>query len=368
MNINIAKADIVQGVNIVQKAVSTKSPLLMLQSILLKAENGKLLFAGTDLEIGIKYSIAADIIEEGSILVPARLFSEIVRRVPDEIIKIETSGQSATIKYTNSSFTINGYDPEEYPEIGGFNTATSLNIPGLAFKNIVRQTAFACKTDDEKGSVFSGILAEVNDDILTMVGTDTHRLALSSGNIPATEEHTSWIVPSKAMQEVSRLLQNEDILTIEGASNASRLIFKFNDIEIITRLIEGKYPNHKQVIPTSCNTKIYFDRLALLESVERVALLSRDTYLKTSIVRFNIEAEQIVINQTSEMGKIVENIPIELEGKELALSFNVRYVIDALKNIETEKALMETSGPFNPCVFRPENDDKYLCLVLPLRY
>jgi DNA polymerase-3 subunit beta len=186
------------------------------------------------------------------------------------------------------------------------------------------------------------------------------------------------------MQEISRLIKHDDKVTIEAQEGSSRLTFKFNDIEVITRLINGQYPDHRQVIPPAGTTKIIFDRNVLLEAVERASLLTHDSYLKTNVVRLTLEDQNIIINQASEMGKIFEKVPVEVEGDEMkiTLSFNIRYIIDVLKNIETEKVSVQTSGSFSACVFRPIEsttesssdeeyafeDENYINLVLPLRH
>lgn len=387
MKIHLAKSAFLQGIQIVQRAIPLKSPMLNLQSVLITARDNRLTFAATDLELGILYEQSAHIAEEGAILIPARLFFELIRRLPDDIIECESIGKSVVLRYGDADFTLNGYDPEEYPEVSGFTGSTKITLPGLILKQLIHQVSFACNNDDEKGGVFTGILMEKTGENLTLVATDTHRLAVNTASFSKekndedkeddaenrtkeTIEKKSWIIPSKSMLELGRLLKNDDQVTIESQRESVRLNFRFNDIEVITRLIDGQYPNYKQVIPSACSTKVLFDRITLLEAVERASLLSRDSYLKTSIVRLNIEDEQIIINKESEMGKIYEKIPVELEGATMAISFNVRYIIDALKNIETEKVVMETSGPFSPCLFRPvdSEDENYINLVLPLRH
>jgi DNA polymerase-3 subunit beta len=385
MKIYLSKTAILQGVQTVQRAVPLKSPMLNLQSILLTAQDNQITFAATDMEIGIRCFQKAEIEEEGTILLPAKLLFEIIRRLPDDIIECESNGRNFTLRYGDADFTLNGYDPEEYPEIGGFAATTTMTLPGQILKKIIQQVQFACKIDEESGDVFSGILMETQDETLTLAATDTHRLAVNTGTFSTTERgqmggkvvdlisktKQSWIIPNKSMLELSRLLKNDDEVTIEGHRESARLNFKFNDIELITRLINGQYPNYKQVIPTAAGAKILFDRLTLLEAVERAGLLSRDAYLRTSVVRFQIEEGQIVINQAAEMGKIFERIPVEFTGTGMTISFNLRYIIDALKNIETEKVSLELSSPYAPCVFRPvesEDDETYINLILPLRH
>ena len=364
MKIVCKKEDLLTGVNTVQRAASSKNTIPILQGIKLRTENGNLWFEATDLEIGIRCQVPVNIQEEGQVVLPARLFSEITRKLPDTEIRIESIGNNINIYYDDSSFAVNGYDPEEYPEIAEIPSTDIIQIPALLFKGMIKQTIFACAVEETR-PVFTGLLLHIEKQNIFLVSTDTHRLAFSKSLITGNEKEFKGIIPSKTMQEIHRLLGDEEILSIKF--NNSRVIFNFDSVQILTRLIEGQFPNYKQVIPQSCNTKLLINTRKLMDTVERASLLSRDNYLKTNTVRFNIEKSLININQYSEMGKISEQLEIKQEGEDVAISFNAKYILDLLKVVETENILLETSGSFSPCVFRPENDDNYLCLVLPLR-
>lgn len=364
MEILCKKEELLIGVNTVQRAVSSKNTLPILQGIKLRTEGGNLWFEATDLEIGIRCQVPVNIQEEGQVVLPAKLFSEIARKLPDTEIKIESKDNNINIYYDNSNFAVNGYDPEEYPEIAEIPSTDVIEIPGSLFKSMIKQTIFACAMEETR-PVFTGILLHIEKENISLVSTDTHRLAYSKALIPENDKEFKGILPSKTMQEIYRLLNDDEVLTIKF--NNSRVIFKFNSIQILTRLIEGQFPSYKQVIPQSCNTKLLINTRKLIDTVERASLLSKDNYLKTNTVRFKIENSLININQYSEMGKISEQIEIDQEGEDVAISFNAKYVLDILKVVETENIVMETSGSFSPCIFRPENDDNYLCLVLPLR-
>ncbi|MGI6450803.1 MAG: DNA polymerase III subunit beta [Desulfitobacteriia bacterium] len=364
MIIFCTKEDLLTGVNTVQRAVSTKSTLPILQGIKIRTVQEGIWFEATDLEIGIRCLVPVNVQEEGEVVLPARLFSEIVRRLPDSEIRIESTDHNINIYYGESHFALNGYDPEEYPEIADIPSPEIINLPVEVFKNMIKQTVFACAVEETR-PVFTGLLLQIEKERISLVGTDTHRLAYSKALLSGNEKDFSGIIPAKTMQEIYRLVGDEEILAIKVSK--ARVIFNFGSIEILTRLIEGQFPNYKQVIPQSCNTKLFINTRKLLDTVERASLLSRDNYLKTNTVRFNIENSMISINQYSELGKISEQIEIEQNGEDVAISFNAKYIIDLLKVIETENVLLETSGSYSPCVFRPENNDDYLCLVLPLR-
>lgn len=365
MKISCSKDELLAGVNAVQRAVSAKNTLPILQGIYLKAENSILQFEATDLEIGIRYQIAVNILEEGIVVLPARLFSEIVRKLPDTEITLESNEKIVKLNYLESDLTLNGYDPEEFPEISDIADSEEINIPSSTFRSMIRQTIFACATEETR-PVFTGILMQIEGESIQLVSTDTHRLAFSKSIIPRNQNGFMGIIPSKTMQEIYRLLGDEQVLTIKY--NKTRVIFSFASIEIMTRLIEGQFPSYKQVIPKTCNTKLFLNTKKFMDSVERASLLARDNYLKTNTVRFSIEESKLTINQHSEIGKINEQMDIQQDGEGLSISFNAKYILDVLKVIETENILMEASGSFSPCIVRPENDEEnYLCLILPLR-
>ncbi|NLO97220.1 MAG: DNA polymerase III subunit beta [Peptococcaceae bacterium] len=364
MKIICSRENLLLGVNTVQRAVATKNTMPILQGIKLKTENSSLWFEATDLEIGVRCKIPMEVKEEGEVVLPAKLFSEFVRKLPDSDIIMESIDNNVAIYYNNSNFVINGYNPEEYPEIAYINSAETIEIPAAVFKKMIRQTIFACAVEETR-PVFTGILVEVENENMSLVSTDSHRLAYSKVILPNNEKNFKGIIPSKTMQELLRLLDDDEILTVQY--NNSKIIFKFNSCQILTRLIDGQFPNYQQVIPQSCNTKLLVNCKNLLDTVERASLLSRDNYLKINNVRFNIEDSILNVNQYSEMGKISEKIEIEKEGENVAISFNAKYIIDVLRTIDTENIVLEASGSYSPCVFRPENEQNYLYLLLPLR-
>lgn len=364
MKILCKKEDLITGVNTVQRAVSSKNTLPILQGIRLRTEDQNLVFEATDLEIGIRCRVPISVQEEGQVVLPAKLFSEIARKLPDTDIKIESNDKNINIFYYSSDFAINGYDPEEYPEISDISSSSTIELPASLFKSMIKQTIFACSMEETR-PVFTGILLQIDKENICIVGTDTHRLAFSKEILAGNNKEFSGIIPSKTMQEIYRLLDDDDTLTISFSS--SRVIFKFSQVQIVTRLIEGQFPNYKQVIPSSCNTKLLVNTKKLLDTVERASLLSKDNYLKTNTVRFNIENSQLSINHFSEMGKIFEQLDIEQNGEDVAIAFNAKYIIDLLKVVDTENVMIDVSGSFGPCIFRPHNNEKYLCLVLPLR-
>ena len=365
MKILCSKDALLTGVNTVLRAVSSKSTHPVLLGILLKAEHQSLIFSATDLEIGIRCEVEAEVLIEGSTVVPARLFSEIVRKLPDTIISLELMDDVIIIKYFQSDITLKGFDPQEFPSLPDLEDTQSFSLPTTLFKNMIRQTVFACATEENR-PVFTGVHLNIERQTIRLVATDTHRLAYRVAEIPNQEElQFTGLIPAKTMSEIYRLLKDEDeVLNINF--NNSQISFQFGSIVLISRLIDGQFPNYNQVIPQHCETKIFMSVNSFLEAVERASLIARDNN-SANIIRFNISKQILKIDQITEIGKINEQIDIEMEGKDIAISFNAKFLIDALKIIDSENILMEFSGSFSPGVIKPLNNSDYLYLILPVR-
>jgi DNA polymerase III subunit beta len=365
MKIFCSKEALLSGVNTVQRAVSGKNTLPVLQGIFIKAEQQSLQFAATDLEMGIRCEVPAHVIEEGTMVVPAKLFTEVVRKLPDTTIILEERDKAITICYYQSEIILNGYDPEEFPLLPDLLDPLSFTLTTALFNNMIRQTIFSCAIEENR-PVFTGTLLQIEGSSIRLVATDTHRLAYSIAEIPNPEKlNFSGIIPAKTLSEIYRLLRDEDeVLTINFSNN--QVVFQSGSIYLVSRLIEGQFPLYKQVIPQTCETKVNLPVRSFLEAVERASLLSRDKS-GANIIKINVKENELRIDQTSEFGQISEQIDIEMEGKNVMIAFNTKFLIDALKVIDSEQIIFELSGPFSPGVMRPLDNPNYLYLVLPVR-
>ncbi len=368
MKVFCSKDILLSGVNTVQRAVSAKATLPILQGIYLKAEGQSLTFSATDLEIGIRCQVPAQIDQEGGAVVPARLFSELVRKLPDTTLTIELLDNTLHIHYYQSSLTLKCFDQEEFPLLPDLLDSQSFSLPSNLFKNMVKQTVIACAVEESR-PVFTGILLQVEGNQIRLVATDTHRLAYRQAEFPNQEGlNFHGIIPAKTMSEISRLLKDEDEFLNISYNNA-QISFQFGNVHLLSRLIEGQFPPYNQVIPQNCETKVHLSMRSFLDAVERASLLSREGNTGITIVRLNIDkdTETLRIEQTSEVGKISEQIEINIEGNGLVIAFNSKFLLDALKIMDSEFIVLELSGSFGPCVIRPTNDPNYLYLALPVR-
>lgn len=366
MKVHCSKDALLTGVNTVQKAVSSKNTLPILQSISLKAEGQKLIFTATDLEIGIRCEVQAETESEGTVVLPAKLFTEIVRKLPDTTISLSTQDESIHLMYYNSEILLKGYDPDEFPLLPDLMDPTVFSLPTGVFKNMIRKTVFACGTEENR-PVFSGLLFEIDHQNLRLIATDTHRLAYRSEEVSNPEEiKFSGIIPSKTMSEIYRLLkEDEENLAIRFTD--TQVSFQFGSVQLISRLIEGQFPNYKQVIPQTCETKVYLSVRDFMEAVERASLLARESSVGASIIRLAIKEDTIHLDHTTELGRIAEQIFIKKEGQDLNISFNSKFILDVLRVLDAEEILFELSGPQSPAIIRNIQDRNYIYLLLPVR-
>lgn len=359
------KDALVVGVNTVFRAVSSKSTLPILQGILLKTEADRLILTATDLEISIQCQVPVQTIEEGSVVIPSRIFSEIVRKLPDTSIHIELKDQQLYITYYSSNIVLKTLEQEEFPLLPNLEAAQAFSIPVSLFQNMIKQTVFACSSE-EKRQVFTGLFMQIENQTLTMVGTDTHRMAYKTTELPEAENSTfSGIIPGKTLTEIYRLLRDDDE-TVDIQYTESQVSFQFGAIHFLSRLIAGQFPNYKQVIPNTCETKIHMPVAAFTEAVERASLISRDSALGANIICLKLVESTLFLEQNSDVGRISEQLEVDAEGKEITISINSKYLLDVLKVID-EQMVFELSGPNQAGIIRPLNDPNYVYLVLPIR-
>jgi len=366
MNFNIAKKDFYQGLNITHRACASSNTMPILKGILIEAKKEKgLHLMGTDLEIGIENWVPAEVEKEGKIVLPADQLRNIIRELPNEEIKFKADLEKyrANINCMNSQFTINGFNPEEYPQLPDVSIPTELEIPAGKLKKIIDEVEFSTSTDQTQ-PVLTGALMVIKDEEIEMVSTNKYRLAYSQiDNKNEVDEKLEIIIPGSTIKEVSNLLEEEG--TVDIKVNENYASFNFNDIIVVSRLIEGKFPNFEQVIPDEKNTTITVNREYLQSAVKRASLIAR---LDSNIVSLKSEDNRIVIeSEESDSGSAHEEVPIQLEGENHNISIDASYLMDVLKVIEDEKVKLELIGSLNPLVVKKEDSQDYIYLIMPIR-
>lgn len=365
MKVNATKENLLFGVSAVQKAVSVKSTLQVLSCIKIEAQGEQLIFSATDLEIGIQCNVPVEIIEEGITIVPAKYFSEIVRKLPDTIITLEMINENElTVKYENSQLNFKTLPKDDFPKLPEDDGEHKLSISGSILKHMIKQVIFASSTDETR-PLFTGVLCEVEGNSFRMISTDTHRLALKQGNINNSyEKLISFIIPSKILAELARLIQQEEETCYISISKNLATFFIAN-IRIVCRLLNGQFPNYRQVIPTQYNLKTKIKTKLLQEAVERISLFSVNNNSNT--IQIKIQNNNMTIFSQSELGKGYEQIDIESDGEPVDIAFNYRYLLDVFRILEDEHLTIEFTGSLSPGIIRSAETDNFLYLILPIR-
>lgn len=364
MKLRVLQANLNEALNIVQKAVSSKSNLPILKCILLEANENKLRLIGNDLSIAIDMSIDVNLIEAGRVAVSSRIFCDIIRKLPNELIELTVTGNTVTISTANSTFELSCFDAEEFPSIPHLDSQSMQVINKNLFLDMIRYTIFAT-SQDETRPILTGSLIEIEDNQMTMVSIDLYRVAIKNARI-SEKMSTKAVVPAKTLSEIMKILslanECEDI-RITYTDNYIK--FTFDNVTIISRLLEGEFIKYNQIIPKDFKTKIIISKDNLYQAIDRISLLAKEG--KNASVKFTITDDNLRISSNVEIGNAEENVPLKLDGADLEIGFNPKYWLDVLKVIDTEAIEVELTSNVSPCIVKPYNDPNYTYLVLPVR-
>lgn len=366
MKFKCAQQELNRALNTVSKAVSSRTTIPVLKGILLTAREDKLILTSSNLDMSIRKEIDAVVEEEGSTVAVAKLFGEIIRKLPSETVFIEDSGSDIlSIATSSSSFQVMTLPAEEFPETGKREEGDQeLVFDKELFRNMVRKTAFAASIEEAKG-VLTGILTEMSSDHICMVALDGFRLALA--NEPMKNEiERKFIVSARIMNEISRIIteddQQEDMKLYLGTKRA---IITTGKTEIFMRLMEGEFIDYHRIIPEDASTKLIINRELFLDSIERASLLAKEG--KNNLVKITIHEDIMIITSRSEEGNVREELTIDKEGNDIEIGFNSKYVMDVMKEIDDETVTMHLKTSVTPCVVRPAEGNSYEYLILPVR-
>ncbi|MPL58711.1 Beta sliding clamp [bioreactor metagenome] len=367
MKIFCSKELLNQAVQTVQKAVATKTQLPILTGIYLAANDNKLELHATDYEIGIKCIIDAQVEIPGTVVISGRYFQEMVRKLPGDTIEISSSTEDRTIKITANSaqFNLLSLPVEEFPVLKQLTSDSFMIVKDNVLKELIKKTVFAC-ANDEARPIFTGCLLESNEKDIKMVATNTHRLALKKDSSEQSLNNLKMIIPAKILHELARIMNSETPIDIKIYWLKNQVAFEFENIYIISRLIEGQFPDYNKVIPPSFATNVLINTKQLLDAVERVALMARDN--DYNVIKLAFKTDSITITSNNpDIGKACEVVDAALEGNEVDIAFNVKYISDILKNIDSENLKFSLNTPLSPASIRPIDDENYIYIVTPVR-
>ncbi len=364
MNLVCEGLDLSEAVLKVSKAISNKVANPILEGIKLVAEDGTLTLSATDTELAIEKKIKADIKIEGETVVPGRFFSEFLKKLANERIELILNEKNQLkIRYTDSETLVACFPSLEYPSFQKIDSNEYFALRKKDFKALINKSIFAVALDDSR-PILKGVLLEVEEKEIRAVALDGYRLALIKKPLAHTNINVSVIVPSKSLNEIGRILEdNDDIVNIYIQKNY--LMVDLGETKIITKLLDGEFLNYRQIISNNYETTITINKEQFEDSLERAALLSRIG--QNNLVKFDIKENNLLINSNSELGIIKENVNIVLKGKDLNIAFNARYFTEALRANANEFVKISFNNAANPCIITPHESEEFLYLILPVR-
>jgi len=363
VKISCLRTDLANAVSNVSRAVSTKAAIPALEGVLIKAYDNKLNISGYNLEIGITTDIEATIQAEGEIVVSAKLFLDIVRRLPEEIVMIETDDRMVTyITCGHVDYQIVGMSSVEYPDLPSFEQTDGINVNSKVLREMIRQTVYAVSENTAK-PIYTGSLFEIENGNFRIVAVDGYRMAIRNENVDS-ESKTSFVVPGKTQQEILKLL-TDDEENVEIIIGQRHITFKVRNYRVISRLIEGTFLDYNTTIPKEAKTEIVMNTRSIIDAIERMSLLNNDRV--QSPVRCIFADDEIKLSCASAVGKASDVLSVPIIGDSVEIGFNNRYMLDALKNTDTDEIKLILNGPTAPMIIKPVKGDAFLCFVLPMR-
>lgn len=362
MKIKISKQQIIEVLQKVQSIVSPRSTLPILSNILLRAEDKKLWLTATDLEVSVETSVEAEVEREGATTMPARRVFSIFKELAAQDIEIDVDEKHvASVTAGSSSFKLNGISDEEFPPMPKFQGETTYVIDQPVFREMLEKVSYAASTDETR-YVLNGALLSFKDEKLTVVATDGRRLALVEQEVEFPKQsEADLILPTKTIQELIRTLGHEGEMSIKATEN--QISFEFGDMQIVSKLIDGTYPNFRQVIPAQCEERVTIERETLLSAVRLVSLLTTD---QSNSVKMNFRKNKLEIATSSpDVGEAHENVPIKYTGKDVSVAFNPEFVMDPLKALDCDEIYFEMTDDLSPGVVKC--DVPFIYVIMPMR-
>ena len=365
MKIICSKSNLLKGVNIVAKAVPSKTTMAILECILIDCTTGNIKLTANDMELGIETNIEGEILEKGMIALDAKIFSEFVRKLPDNDVIIETDASlQTTITCEKAKFHICGKSGEDFSYLPYVERNESIELSQFTLKEIIRQTIFSI-ADNENNKLMTGELFEIDGEHLKVVSLDGHRISIRKVELKESYAPKKVIVPGKTLQEISKILSGdiESVVSIFFTSN--HIVFEFDETTVVSRLIEGEYFRVNQMLSSDYETKVKVNKKEFLSCIDRATLLVKEGDKKPIII--DIQDGEMELQINSQLGSMKENLDIQKEGKDIMIGFNPKFMIDALRVIDEEIVTLYMVNPKAPCFIKDEQES-YTYLILPVNF
>lgn len=358
------KEDLIQGLSIAAKASASRSPQQVLECVSISADAAGVHLMCTDLQMGIVTDVPATVAQDGRVLLNARLFNEIVRKLPEGEVTISVgSTNRATISAGGSKTTLQGMSAQDFPQLPAVKDDAPICIRQNLLRDMIRQTGFAIAQDDTR-PILMGILMEIENDEITLVALDGFRLARRKGRLNEPAGQLSAVISGRYFIEIGKILgDDEEQVTL--SLSKTHLKLRMKAATVVIRLLEGDYIKYRQLLPANYAISTRLSRGELADCIDRASLMAREG--KSNLLKFSISQDKLTITSNSEMGDVYEEMDVETIGKDIDIAFNVRYITEAVKSIEEEQFLIKLNSNISPCVLVPTEGEDFLYLVLPVR-
>lgn len=368
MKIVCYKDKILKAINSVVKGVASKTTMPILEGILIQTNDNEMKLTTYDLEIGIEYVMECDVKEQGSTVVNAIMFSEIIRKLPDTEIYLTLNDKNLLeIECEGSLYKLATMNPEEFPELPKIEIENSIEIDQNVLKNMIRKTIFATSTEESR-PIFTGCLFEIENNKLSLVAVDGFRLALRTIFLTKQTNDFNAVIPGKTLVEVNKIL-SDSFEPVKIGVSKNQALFEMDNCKIVTRILDGEFLNYKNVIPSNWETRIRVNKNNIQNSFERISLISASSMEKEKKypVKVQVDIGKVVISCTNQTGDAKEELFVSTEGKNLEAGFNPKYFLDALKAIEDEDVFIEFGSSISPCLVKSVENNDYVYMILPIR-
>lgn len=365
MNFKCNQQTLSKALNIVSKAVTTRTTIPILKGILLKVEDNQLTLSSSDLDMSIEKKLDVQMEDPGSLVVSAKLFCDIIRKLPSGEIQIEQQDDhNIIIRCKSSEFVIVGQPADEFPNIGIINETNKISLEKELLKEMIKKTSFAASIDESRG-IIVGVLIEMEEDSLNMVALDGFRMAVTREQIKNNEPR-KIVIAARILNEIHKIMsETEEDQSLYLILDEKKAVFLLEDTKIVLRLLEGDFIKYKDIIPKDHQSTVKVNRTELMNSIERASLLSKSG--THNLIKFSIFEEKITITSRSDEGNVKEEVFMQKEGTDLDIGFNSKYVLDVLKVISDEEIRMQFNTGLSPCMIQPVEGNGYEYLVLPVR-
>ena len=367
MKLEFKKDALLNGINIVSKAIPSRTTMSILECILIDADAGEIKLTGNDMELGIETKVEGSILERGKIALEAKLFYEIIRKLPDGDTPVTITSDNrfnTVIECENAVFNIQGRDGEEFSYLPYIERDQHISLTQFTLKEAIRQTIFSISSNDSN-KMMAGELLEVKDDFLKVVSLDGHRISIRNIQLKEHYDNHKVIVPGKTLSEISKILTGDNEKEVLIYFSKNHILFEFDDTVVVSRLIDGEYFKIDHMLSSDYETRVKLNKRDFMDNIDRAMILIRDSDRKPIIM--NVEDSNVNMRVKSAFGSMNANVPAHKSGKDIMIAFNPKFLLDALRVIDDEDVELYMMNPKSPCFIKDE-EGSYIYLILPVNF